>query len=301
MKKITKAVIPAAGMGTRLLPATKSQPKEMIPVGKKPVIQYAVEEAASAGIKQILIITGAKKRSIEDHFDYDYELDSILKLKNKQDLLDEINFMDKCCRDVQIFYTRQERPLGLGHAINLTKNFVDDEPFAVLLGDTIIHSKKKPNYLYRLMEFFLKKEAAAVIGIEKVDGSIIHKYGVIKARDLNVDSSIIQDVIEKPSIKEAPSNFAINGRYVFSPKIFNYLKDLKPGKYNEIQLTDAIKELILHNKNSVWNLKLGVGEKRYDISDFLLYARAFFEFSLMDDEIGKDFLNYVKEKLKEFD
>ncbi|NHI94822.1 MAG: UTP--glucose-1-phosphate uridylyltransferase [Candidatus Lokiarchaeota archaeon] len=301
LKEIIKAVIPAAGMGTRLLPATKSQPKEMIPVGKKPVIQYAVEEAASAGIKQILIITGAKKRSIEDHFDFDYELDSILKSKNKKNLLEDINFMDKCCKDVQIFYTRQKSPLGLGHAIYLAKNFVDNEPFAVLLGDTIIHSLNSQNYLSRLINVYKEKNATAVIGVEEVDMRIIHKYGVIKVRDQNLDPSIIEGVVEKPMPQEAPSNLAINGRYIFSSKIFDYLRDLKAGKNNEIQLTDAIDKLIENNKKSIWNLKINKDEKRYDIGDFLLYARAFFDFSLRDDEIGKDFLNYVKEKIKEFD
>ena len=293
MKKIVKAVIPAAGMGTRLLPATKSQPKEMIPVGKKPVIQYVVEEAANAGIKQILIITGSKKRSIEDHFDTDNELNAILMEKKKKLLHDEINFMETKYEDVQIFYTRQKKPLGLGHAIYLAREFIDDEDFAVLLGDTIIYSEENFNYLKRLVNFHKKKNAIATIGVESIDVNDIEKYGVIEPEKTNDFGYLIKGVVEKPKKEEAPSNLAINGRYIFNKSIFNELEGLEPGVGGEIQLTDAIQSLIMIAPGRIWGLGLKEGEKRYDIGNFLSYSCAFFDFCIKNKEIQKDFYEYI--------
>ncbi|MHA1797146.1 MAG: UTP--glucose-1-phosphate uridylyltransferase [Candidatus Helarchaeota archaeon] len=299
MKKITKAVIPAAGMGTRLLPATKSHPKEMMPVGNKPVIQYVVEEAASAGIKQILIITGSKKRSIEDHFDSDNELNAILLEKKKNGLLDEINFMEKRYKDVQIFYTRQKKPLGLGHAIYLSRDFVDQDDFVVLLGDTIIYSENIVNYLRRLMNFHKEKNAVATIGIEPIKNDNIEKYGVINPKNIDGLTCKIVGVVEKPKREQAPSNLAINGRYVFRKDIFNALKNLNPGVGGEIQLTDAIQKLIEKEPDKIWGLSLNKEEIRYDIGNILSYSCAFFDYCIRNKEIQTDFYKHVRKRLNE--
>ncbi len=300
MKKITKAVIPAAGMGTRLLPATKSQPKEMIPIGNKPVIQYVVEEAAMAGIKQILIITGSKKRSIEDHFDSDNELNAILTKKGKSDLFKEINFMETRFEDVQIFYTRQREPKGLGHAIYLSKDFFDPhEEFALLLGDTIIHSENQDNFLKRLIDVHIEKKAIATIGIESVDPEIVERYGIIEPGEVIGSTYEIKSVVEKPKKEVSPSNLAINGRYIFNYQLFEELKDLKPGVGGEIQLTDAVQKLIEKEKNKIWGLGLEKGEIRYDIGNMLTYSCAFFDFCIRNKEIQSDFISHVKKTMKD--
>ncbi|MHA1314115.1 MAG: UTP--glucose-1-phosphate uridylyltransferase [Candidatus Helarchaeota archaeon] len=300
MGKITRAVIPAAGLGTRLLPATKSQPKEMIPVGNKPVIQYVVEEAAEAGIKQILIITGSKKRSIEDHFDSDNELNTLLMEKNQKELHAQINFMEIKYEEVQIFYTRQKKPLGLGHAIYLARDFIGDEDFVVLLGDTIILSEQDNNYVKRLMNFHEEKKAVATIGVEKVAPSEVERYGIIEPEKIGGLSCIIKNVVEKPKKELAPSNYAINGRYVFNKKIFDELKNLKSGYGGEIQLTDAVQGLINKERGKIWGLSLKKDELRYDIGNFLSYSCAFFDFCIRNDEIKTEFQKHVKEALKKF-
>ena len=298
MKKITKAVIPVAGMGTRLLPATKSQPKEMIPVGKKPVIQYVVEEAAAAGIKKILIVTGSRKRSIEDHFDTDNELNELLIHKGKTSLLAEINFMEHKYSDVQIFYTRQTKPLGLGHAIYLSKDFIDDEDFVVLLGDTIIRKENSVNFLARLIKLHQNKKAISTIGVQSIDSNEIERYGVIDPKPVGDFTYIIKHVVEKPKIKDAPSNLAIAGRYVFNSKLFNELKDLKPGFGGEIQLTDAIQGLIDKESEKNWALGMQPGEDRYDIGNLYSYSCAFFDFCIRNKEIQSEFHKHVKKTLK---
>ncbi|MHA1297857.1 MAG: UTP--glucose-1-phosphate uridylyltransferase [Candidatus Helarchaeota archaeon] len=296
MTKIRKCVIPAAGFGTRLLPATKSQPKEMIPVGKKPVIQFVAEEAAKAGIKEILIITGAKKRSIEDHFDTDNELNAFLKKKGKDDYLCEINLNEQL--DVQFFFTRQPIPKGLANAIGLAEKFVNEEPFVVSLGDTIIKSKdlKQKNFLNLMIDLYNEHSCSSVIAVEKVPMEQVSRYGVIKGTKMRDRVHKISSLIEKPPLDKAPSNLAIAGRYIFSADIFDAIKETPIGIGGEFQLTDSISILLKNNKN-ILAIELDENSIRYDIGNYFSYATAFVDICLEDKEIGQDFLNYLKNKL----
>jgi len=286
MDKITKCIIPAAGLGTRLLPATKSQPKEMVPVGRKPVIQHVVEEAIGAGIRQILIVTGAQKRSIEDHFDRNRLLEESLRVKGNGSIIEELNFLERT--DTQIFYTRQPEPTGLADAVMLGKNFVDGEPFAVSLGDTIIQSYRGGSFLWKLLDAHKRSGAAATIALERVEKSQISRFGVVSPSVVDGLSIKLNGLVEKPSPEDAPSDLAIAARYVFDPCIFDAIEKTKLGLGGEKQLTDAIR-LILDEGKPVWGYKLDSNEKRHDIGNLRTYALAFVDMCLHDQEIGSSF------------
>lgn len=284
---IRKAVIPAAGLGTRLLPATKSQPKEMLPVGRKPVIQYVVEELAAAGIKDILIVTGHKKRSIEDHFDEDPTLQNM-----PPELCPTANSMH-----VQIFYVRQSTPLGLGHAVSLAKDFTGDEEFIVALGDSIIHSPKPHDLLIRMIDIHEHNRAAATIALEEVPPTDVEKYGIASVEDSQADARRITDIIEKPKMDQAPSNYAVAARYVFSPSIYDALSRISRGYGDEYQLTDAIR-LLIQDGLPVFGVMLRADERRLDIGGFETYFEAFFLLALTDAELGEHMVKWVEEWLQ---
>ena len=286
-----KAVIPAAGIGTRLLPATKSQPKEMLPVGRKPVIQYVVEEIRAAGITEILIITNQQKRAIEDHFDYDPHLLSFLSQNGKP-----TDGVETVGQDVEFFYVRQSDPKGLADAVGKAQSFVGNEPFVVCLGDSIIQSTSPGGTLKKLIGTYQQEQADVAILFEEVDPQSVVKYGIAKpAKPKGKIDAIfeIADLIEKPTVAEAPSNLAIAARYVFSPEIFEFIKKTEPGRNNEIQITDSIR-LMLAQGGHGFGIRLGSGEKRYDIGNYKSYFEAFFRFSLADPEFGQDFGRYAK-------
>jgi len=273
---IRKAVVPAAGLGTRMLPITKAQPKEMMPVVHKPVIQYVVEEAYYSGIKEILIITGKHKRAVEDHFDKG----NLPKEKYTEKL-------DRILDEVSIFFVRQKEQKGLGDAVRYAEPFVDDAPFALLLGDNITI----PPCTKELMDVF-EKYKASIIALEKLPKERIPSHGIIKGREVEDEIYRIEDVIEKPSIKEAPSNIGTLGRYILTPEIFSYLRDLKPGHGREIQLTDALKEMA--KEKEVYGM-LYKG-RRYDIGNKLEWLKANVELALEDEEL-REFREWLKIKL----
>lgn len=275
--RITKAVIPAAGLGTRLRPATKAQPKEMLPVGRKPTIQYVVEECVRAGLTSILIITGRHKRATEDHFDSDLSG------------LDAAEELDYDSLGVRFFYVRQAVQRGLGDAVSLAEDFADDDPFVVALGDTIISGSQRPEILTRLMAAFHERHAEATIAVEQVAPPEVVKYGIVAPFECEPEETFpLQDLVEKPAPEEAPSLLAVASRYVFAPTIFEALREIKrcqPGKGNEYQLTDAIR-LLCRQQRPVWGVQLRGLEKRYDIGNFGTYFKAFVELSLEDPEFG---------------
>lgn len=281
---IKKAVLPVAGLGTRFLPATKASPKEMLPVVDKPLIQYAVEEAAKVGIEEFLFITGKHKRAIEDHFDKAYELEERLKTAGKYELLEKIN----CFENLNFAFIRQKEPKGLGDAILCAKPFVKDEPFVVILSDDLID----PEYsvLSEMIQIYEEKKAP-VIALEEVPLDEVSRYGIVSCRKVN-GYCIIEDLVEKPDPDEAPSRFAIIGRYILTPQIFKYLENLKPGKSGEIQLTDALKLLLGETEIYGYIIK----GKRYDAGEKLGYLKTIIEFALKDPEISSEFLKFLKEK-----
>ncbi len=289
MTDINIAVVPVAGLGSRLLPATKSQPKEMLPVGRKPVVQYVVEELANVGLKQMLFITGPGKTSIENHFDLNNELTQTLRETGKEELLAELAFERA---SIRYFYTRQRQLLGLGHAVLCAKNFVGNQPFIVALGDSIIGINAESNVVERMKEQFLTQEAAAVIAFEEVPPTEVFRYGIAAPQQ---DGDIFQlaDIVEKPPVGEAPSNLAVAARYVFSPVIFDALEQTGFGTGNEIQLTDAIRRLIQEG-HKVYGVRLQTHEKRYDIGNFGSYFRAFVEFALTDKIYGADLRQHLE-------
>ncbi len=289
MKEITIAVVPVAGMGTRLLPATKSQPKEMLPVGRKPVVQYVVEEMVRVGIRRLLFITGAGKTSIENYFDLNQELIQTLRESGKEELLAEFEFERA---PVQYFYTRQRQLLGLGHAVLCAAPFVGEQPFVVALGDSIIGLNAQSDIVKRMIECFWDTGAQAVVAFEEVPRDEVVHYGIAKPK---TSSRVFEvaDVIEKPSVEEAPSTLAIAARYVFAPAIFDALKRTPPGKGGEIQLTDAIR-LLLQEGGKVYGVTLQE-ERRYDIGNFDSYFRAFVEFALADEKCGAALRDYVEQ------
>jgi len=291
---IHKAVIPAAGLGTRLLPATKSQPKEMLPVGRKPAIQYVVEELEAAGITQILIITGQKKRAIEDHFDRDPALIRRLQETGNHKLIGELEYEEV---GVQLFYTRQSKQLGTAHAISLAENFSDGEPFVVCLGDSIIKSEYPGAFLKRLMDTHEKRNASATIAFQEVKSEDVVKYGIASPDPEHIEGLQfkLKGLVEKPAIDEAPSKLAISARYVFSPEIFNAIRKTTPTTNGEYQITDSIR--LLMEQSEVWGLKLGEGEKRYDVGGFESYFKTFVTFALADEEAGESFKKYVTDLL----
>ncbi|MGD9200949.1 MAG: UTP--glucose-1-phosphate uridylyltransferase [Chitinispirillia bacterium] len=286
---ITIAIVPVAGLGTRLLPATKSQPKEMLPVGRKPVVQYVVEELTKIGMKRLLFITGPGKTSIENHFDLNDELIQVLRQSGKEELLEELEFERA---PLQYFYTRQRQVLGLGHAISCAEPFVGNQPFAVALGDSIIGKKAQSDIVKRMSKCFVENKAAAVIAFEKVPHSEVHRYGIANPKDNN-EIFEIEDLIEKPSQDEAPSNLAIAARYIFSPIIFDAIKETPVGKNGEFQITDSIR-LLIENGEKVYGASLRDGEQRYDIGNFQAYFRAFIEFALSDKTHGDVLREYLK-------
>jgi len=279
--QIDIAVVPVAGLGTRLLPATKSQPKEMLPVGRKPVVQYVTEELTRVGLKQMLFVTGPGKTSIENHFDLNLELIQSLREAGKEELLAELEFERA---PVRYFFTRQRRLLGLGHAVACAEAFVGNQPFVVALGDSIIGMNAQSDVVRRMMDVYAERDAAAVIAFEEVPPADVHRYGIAAPRE-GGDVFDIDDLIEKPSREEAPSNLAIAARYVLSPAIFDALARTPPGAGGEIQLTDAIR-LLLREGGRVVGVSLGPQERRYDIGNFDSYFRAFAEFALADPIYG---------------
>ena len=296
---ITNAVVPVAGLGTRLLPATKSQPKEMLPVGKRPVVQYIVEELERNGFERLLFITGANKDSIENHFDYDPVLIRYLRETGKEDLLAELEFERA---NIKFFYTRQKMQRGLGDAILHAEDFSGTAPFAVALGDSILGRHAQSTTLSRMAEIFGESDCAAVIAFEEVPAHEVHQYGIAHPEKAVADNTpfVLRDIIEKPAREEAPSNLAVAARYIFSHRIFPALHETKPGKGNEIQLTDAIR-LLIRNGEKVIGLKLPPGETRYDIGNFESYFQAFVDFALHDPEHGESLRAYVKNVLAELE
>lgn len=287
---IDLAVIPVAGAGTRLLPSTKSQPKEMLPVGRKPVVQYVVEELAGSGIKRMLFVTGPGKTSIENHFDVNSELISFLRETGKEELLSELAFERAA---LEFCYTRQRRQLGLGHAVLCARPFVGQQSFVVALGDSIIGINAQSRIVHRMVESFVHQSADAVIAFEEVPRHEVKQYGIAKSKGAAADVFTLADIIEKPSEAEAPSNLAVAARYVFSPVIFDLLNKTQPGKGGEIQLTDAIRTLI-HQGGKVIGIKLGLREQRYDIGNFESYYAAFVDFALADPKYGPGLREHLK-------
>jgi len=284
--KVKKAIIPAAGLGTRFLPATKAQPKEMLPVVDKPTIQYIVEEAIASGIEEILIITGRNKKSIEDHFDKSIELELELEKSGKSELLELVRDISDM---VDIHYIRQKEPRGLGHAIHCAKTFVGNEPFAVLLGDDVVDSETPT--LKQLIDCYSEYKTT-ILGVQTVAQENVSKYGIVDGIHIEDRVYKVKDLVEKPSIEEAPSNVAILGRYIITPEIFNILENTKPGKGGEIQLTDALKTLISKEAMYAYNFE----GKRYDVGDKLGFLQATIEFALKKDELRNEFINYLNTK-----
>jgi len=294
MYMIKKAVIPAAGMGTRMLPLTKAQPKEMLPLGRKPCIQYIVEELASVGVEQILFITGHKKRAIEDHFDKDNELSRILSLSGQQELLEELKFEDA---SITYFYTRQSIPAGLGHAISCARDFVGDEPFIIALGDSIIFSRENRILLRRMLDVYEQHENSFVIGTRNVPLESVHRYGIIEPLGDSRDGiTQIRDLVEKPAMQNAPSTLAVAARYIMPGRIFDALSRTSPGRGGEIQLTDGIR-LLLKEGMTGYAVNLTDREKRYDIGNFQSYYEAFVDFALNDEKYGYQLKQYIIKSL----
>lgn len=286
---VKKAVIPAAGLGTRFLPATKAQPKEMLPIVDKPTLQYIIEEAIESGIEDILIITGRNKKSIEDHFDKSVELELELEKKGNTELLEEVS---KISNMVNIHYIRQKEPLGLGHAIYYAKSFIGDEPFAVLLGDDIVNSKAKP-CLKQLIDMY-DEHKATILGVQEVAKEDVNKYGIVSGNKIKDGLYEVKDLVEKPNIDEAPTNVAILGRYIIAPEIFHILETTKPGAGGEIQLTDALKELAKQQKMYAYTFE----GKRYDVGNKLGFLQATVEFALEREDLKDGFKEYLVELMK---
>jgi UTP--glucose-1-phosphate uridylyltransferase len=282
---IKKAVLPAAGLGTRFLPATKASPKEMLPIVDKPMIQYSVEEALSCGINEFIIITGKHKRTIEDHFDSAFELEENLKKKGKRELLEKIIMLNH----IDFAYIRQRVPLGLGHAILCAMPFIKDEPFAVILSDDIIDPD---DALLKDMIKIYEKFGSPVIALEEVPKKEIHKYGVVAIEKISSSGTVfrITDLVEKPAPEKAPSNLAIIGRYILTPDIFESLKKIKPGKGGEVQLTDGLKDLL--KKREIYGY-LFKG-KRYDAGSKLGFLQATVELGLKHPELSREFKRYLR-------
>ncbi|WP_270166525.1 UTP--glucose-1-phosphate uridylyltransferase GalU [Paenibacillus sp. SYP-B4298] len=280
---VRKAIIPAAGLGTRFLPATKAQPKEMLPIVDKPTLQYIIEEAVDSGIEEILVITGRNKKSIEDHFDKSVELELELESKGKLDLLEEVR---KISNMVNIHYIRQKEPRGLGHAIHCAKSFIGQEPFAVLLGDDIVYSDKP--CLKQMIEVY-EEYKTTVLGVQEVPLQDVSKYGVVEGKHIEDRVYKVRNLIEKPQVEEAPSNIAILGRYIINPAIFEILEHTAPGKGDEIQLTDALRELA--QKEAMYAYKFE--GQRYDVGDKQGFLQATVEFALRRGDLRDEFLNYL--------
>ena len=286
---IKKAVIPAAGYGTRLLPASKAIPKEMLPVVDKPTIQYVIEEAIEAGIEEVLLITSKDKQEIEDHFDRNLELEMVLEEKEKYEIKKEV---DRISNMIDIHYVRQKEQKGLGHAISCAKTFVGDDPFAVILGDDLVVSEKPA--IGQLIEAYENKKAP-IIGVQDVAAKDVDKYGIVRYKEKEGNSYLLDDMIEKPSVDEAPSNLAILGRYIITADIFSILENTPKGKGGEIQLTDALKTLADKRDMYAYNF----AGKRYDVGNKMGFLQATVEFALNRDEFADDFKRYLKDLIND--
>lgn len=287
--KVRKAIIPAAGLGTRFLPATKATPKEMIPIVDKPTIQYIVEEAAAAGIEDILIISGRNKRAIEDHFDKSYELEEELHRKGKQELL---SVVEEISNIANIHYIRQKEAKGLGHAIYCAKSFIGDEPFAVLLGDDIVDSKTP--CIKQLMDVYNEYQTT-ILGVQKVPMQDVTKYGIIAGNQIDERVYKVKGLVEKPDIDQAPSNIAILGRYIISPRIFEFLESATPGKNGEIWLTDALQQLMEREAMYAFDFE---GD-RFDVGDRIGFLKATVEFALKREDLSADFTEYLRRRMQQ--
>jgi len=286
--KVKKAIIPAAGLGTRFLPATKAQPKEMLPIVDKPTIQYIVEEAVKAGITDIIIISGRGKRAIEDHFDKSYELEDILSKKNKSELLKIVKNISEMAN---IYYVRQKEPKGLGHAILCAKSFIGNEPFAIMLGDDVVESTIP--CIGQLIKVFDKYQKT-IIGVQEVKKEKVSDYGIVDCEKIGDRIYKIKDVVEKPDIDKAPSNIAILGRYIMTPGIFDLLDKEVKGKNGEIQLTDAIEKLLETEEAYAYDF---IG-KRYDVGKKIGFLQATIEIALKREDLKEEFKAYLKEIVK---
>jgi UTP--glucose-1-phosphate uridylyltransferase len=283
--KLRKAVFPVAGLGSRFLPVTKASPKEMLPIVDKPLIQYAVEEAAAAGITEMIFVTGRNKRAIEDHFDKAYEVETELERKNKSVLLDMVRSV--LPEGVRCIYIRQAEPLGLGHAVLCAQPVVGGEPFAVVLADDLIDAN--PPAMCRMAELFTQ-HGASLLGVEEVPRDQTQSYGIVTIDKLVGDTARIHSIVEKPRPVEAPSNLAVIGRYVLTPRIFELLAEVVPGSGGEIQLTDAISALLAHERV----LAVRLPGRRYDCGSKLGYLQATVEYGLRHPETGEAFTRYLK-------
>lgn len=283
-QKIRKAVFPAAGLGTRFLPATKASPKEMLPLVDKPLIQYSVEEAVASGIESILIVTGREKGAIENHFDISYELEQLLQEKGKNEFFEQVRAISEICR---ISYTRQRQALGLGHAIYQAKDFAENEPFAVLLADDVVDAQKPA--LKQMIEVYEKYDAP-VIATMQVEGEAISRFGVIDADEVSPGVFKINDMVEKPKFADAPSDLAIIGRYILTPDIFEAIEKTEKGAGGEIQITDAMR--LLMKKRDFYAVKLE--GNRHDAGDKLGFLIATVEFALKRQDLGGEFKKYLK-------
>ncbi|WP_026314552.1 UTP--glucose-1-phosphate uridylyltransferase GalU [Heyndrickxia acidiproducens] len=289
MQKIKKAIIPAAGLGTRFLPATKAMPKEMLPIVDKPTIQYIVEEAIDSGIEDIIIVTGKGKRSIEDHFDHAFELEANLIAKEKFDLLEKV----RQPAEVDIHYIRQKEPKGLGHAIWCARKFIGDEPFAVLLGDDIIQAE--PPCLKQMINVFDDVQSS-VIAVMEVPKDETNRYGIIDPLEQNGRIYDVRGFVEKPKVEEAPSNVAIIGRYILTPEIFNFLELQQTGSGGEIQLTDAIEKL-----NGIQKVFAYAYEgKRYDVGEKFGFIKSTIEMALTRDDLRDEMIQYLESLHKRY-
>lgn len=288
IKKVTKAIIPAAGLGTRFLPVTKAMPKEMLPIVDKPTIQYIVEEAIASGIEDIIIVTGKGKRAIEDHFDNNFELEDNLLKKGKFELLEKV----RDCSKVEIHYIRQKEPKGLGHAVWTARKFIGNEPFAVLLGDDIVQSDKP--CLKQLIDQY-EQTNSSIIGVQQVPEEQTHRYGIIDPSAVDGRCYEVSNFVEKPSKGTAPSNLAIMGRYILTPEIFDFLNKQEVGTGGEIQLTDAIQQLNQTQPVYAYDFE----GKRYDVGEMLGFIRTTIEFALENEEFGEEVAELITELAKE--
>lgn len=291
MKKIRKAIIPAAGLGTRFLPATKAQPKEMLPIVDKPAIQYIVEEAIESGIEDIIIVTGRNKRAIEDHFDKSVELEMMLEEKGNTQLLEIVQSVSNLA---DVHYIRQKQPLGLGHAILCARKFIGDEPFAVLLGDDILQSS--PPGLKQMMDIYEQTETS-VIAVQEVPWADVSKYGIVSPASSYANYRLIEDLVEKPDRDQAPSNLAVIGRYIIMPEIFRILERQEPGRGGEIQLTDALRVLNKEQQMAAYLMQAN----RYDVGDKLGYIEATIELALQRPDLQEQVKAYILSLTQQWD
>lgn len=290
MTTIKKAIIPAAGLGTRFLPATKAQPKEMLPIVDKPTIQYIVEEAVASGIEDIIIVTGRTKKAIEDHFDKSVELEMELEKKQNQELLEIARSVSQIAN---IYYIRQKEPKGLGHAVLTAKTFIGNEPFAVLLGDDVIDSEKPA--LKQMIEVYDKYQSS-ILGVQTIERKDVNKYGIVDGIQLENRVYEVKDMVEKPSIDVAPSNVAVLGRYIITPQIFEFLEKQEVGAGGEIQLTDALNKLAKVEKMYAYDF---IG-RRYDVGNKMGFLQATVEFALKRPELREEFKEYLESIIKTF-